>query len=256
MQFSPTEFIIATTCKDRTVRFWDLEDFGNFDTCNVEATAANCSCFQEDGELLFAAYQDSLKSYSHDPVVATNVAEAHWGTVADMTAVNSRLVTCALNTATVSLWLTDSRASRPVSAAKPAAPGDTAENRGTAAEGAAVRATSSSPGQCPAQVEERASLPAAETGPVGTERKLSGRAGSSSSHGVEVCLDQADLPSLSTTLCARYQSRVQIRCTLRTSFGGSDVCFLLTGVVLVIVRGACRMLVSVQSHSPRRLCRA
>jgi WD40 repeat protein len=121
IQFSPTEFILATACKDRTIRFWDLDDFENFDTCGPEATSAHATCFRSDGAAVLAAYQDSLKTYTYDPAGMLQQSEAQWGHVADMTVVDERLVACSLNGPTVSVWYASTTLPAPASAAAPVA---------------------------------------------------------------------------------------------------------------------------------------
>jgi hypothetical protein len=104
LQFNPCEFVLATTCKDRCVRFWDLETFLVLDTLGPEATAARSCYFVPDGSTLLAAYQDSLKQYAYDPVATMKHIDVQWGHVVDLAIWNTSAVAASLNGPTVSVW--------------------------------------------------------------------------------------------------------------------------------------------------------
>jgi hypothetical protein len=123
LQFNPAEFILASACKDRCVRFWGLNDFDLVDTCGPEATAAKAACFTRDGSSLLAAYQDFLKVYTHEPAQTLGHVDAAFGHVADMAVLGSQVVACSINGASVGIWsgsVPDS--SQDAAAAPPAAP--------------------------------------------------------------------------------------------------------------------------------------
>jgi hypothetical protein len=102
--FNPCEFVLATTCKDRSVRFWDLETFLVLDTIGPEATAAHSCYFVGDGSTLLAAYQDSLKQYAYDPAATVKHIDVQWGHVVDLAMWNNNAVAASLNGPTVSVW--------------------------------------------------------------------------------------------------------------------------------------------------------
>lgn len=57
VEFSPTEYLMATSSRDKLVRFWDLETFACIDQTTPEATPVRNICFYNDGRTIFSAVQ-------------------------------------------------------------------------------------------------------------------------------------------------------------------------------------------------------
>jgi hypothetical protein len=102
--FNPVECILATACKDRLVRFWDLDSFDSFDACGPEATAAHSMAFAPDGQSLYVAYQDSLRKYGFEPSSTLEYREVAWGQVHDIMVTKTNVVSCSISGPTISVW--------------------------------------------------------------------------------------------------------------------------------------------------------
>jgi katanin p80 WD40 repeat-containing subunit B1 len=59
LEFSPTEYVLASSARDRVVRLWDLENFSLIGQTTPEATPVRNICFYKDGRFLFSAVQVS-----------------------------------------------------------------------------------------------------------------------------------------------------------------------------------------------------
>lgn len=57
LEFSPTEYVLATSARDKVVRFWDLENFSCIDQTTPEATPVRNIAFYTDGRYMFSALQ-------------------------------------------------------------------------------------------------------------------------------------------------------------------------------------------------------
>lgn len=104
MQFSPTDFVLATACQDRAVRFWDLETFSLLDSCGPVADAATACCFAADGASLLAAHEDGLKEYSYEPADVAAYGSAAWGSVADLAQWGDATAAACMRGPAVVIW--------------------------------------------------------------------------------------------------------------------------------------------------------
>jgi WD40 repeat protein len=134
IQFNPVECVLATACKDRMIRLWDLDRLDSFDACGPEATSAHAIAFNPDGQSLFAAYNDSLRQYGFEPTETLDHREMAWSQVIDMMVVKDNVVSCSVSGSTVSVWAVQSPASaaqrQKRSAQRPSAPGQASSHPG------------------------------------------------------------------------------------------------------------------------------
>jgi WD40 repeat protein len=61
LEFSPTEYLLATSARDKVVRFWDLETFSNAEQTTPEATPVRNIAFHTDGKYIFSAVQVRIR---------------------------------------------------------------------------------------------------------------------------------------------------------------------------------------------------
>lgn len=114
VQFNPAELVLATACKDRTIRLWDLDSFEAFDKCGPDTSSATAVGFNPDGQSLFAAFPDSYRMYSLEPATSVHHRLMGWAPVTDLMVSNSSVICCSLSGAAVTVWAGDAQ--------KPAAP--------------------------------------------------------------------------------------------------------------------------------------
>ncbi|EFJ44875.1 microtubule severing protein katanin p80 subunit [Volvox carteri f. nagariensis] len=117
LEFSPTEYLLATSARDKVVRFWDLETFTNFEQTAPEATPVRNIAFHSDGKYIFSAVQDGCKVWSVEPAVQHDYVDVPWYRVSDLT-VNThrgsqRLIGCSFNSTMVGLFYITLRNVRP-----------------------------------------------------------------------------------------------------------------------------------------------
>lgn len=69
LEFSPTEYLLATSARDKVVRFWDLEKFVNVEQTAPEATPVRNITFHSSGKYIFSAVQVRVAELApHDGV--------------------------------------------------------------------------------------------------------------------------------------------------------------------------------------------
>lgn len=113
VQFNPVECVLATACKDRMIRLWDLDRFDSFDACGPETTSAHAMAFNEDGQSLFVAYNDNLRKYGFEPTETLEHREVCWSNVLDIMVANENVISCSVSGSTVSVWAVETSASAP-----------------------------------------------------------------------------------------------------------------------------------------------
>ncbi|GIL43588.1 hypothetical protein Vafri_1283, partial [Volvox africanus] len=117
LEFSPTEYLLATSARDKVVRFWDLETFTNIEQTTPEATPVRNIAFHSDGRYIFSAVQDGCKVWSVEPAEQYDYVDVPWYRVSDLT-VNihrgsQRLIGCSFNSTMVGLFYITLRNVRP-----------------------------------------------------------------------------------------------------------------------------------------------
>lgn len=111
VQFNPVECVLATACKDRMIRLWDLDRFDSFDACGPETTAAHAMAFNPDGQSLFVAYNDSLRKYGFEPTETLEHRDMSWANVLDVKVANDNVISCSVSGSTVSVWAVEASSS-------------------------------------------------------------------------------------------------------------------------------------------------
>ncbi len=112
----PTEFLMATAGADRTVSLWDLETFEWAATTTPELAQVRQVRFGDDGSTLITATDESLRTWTWEPIRCHEHAEVRWSRLADMAVdANQQLVGASVRDSVVSLWRVDLTALRPFS---------------------------------------------------------------------------------------------------------------------------------------------
>lgn len=109
VNFSPTELVLATACKDRTIRLWDLDSFEAFDQCGPETTSATALGYTSDGGSLFAAFPDSFRQYSLEPAACVQSRLMSWSPATDLMVSTSSIICCSLAGTSVAVWAGDTQ---------------------------------------------------------------------------------------------------------------------------------------------------
>lgn len=134
VQFNPVECVLATACKDRMIRLWDLDRFDSFDACGPETTSAHAMAFNPDGQSLFVAYNDNLRKYGFEPTETLEHREMAWSNVLDIMVANDNVVSCSVSGSTVSVWAVETAASAPNKQTPPVASRSAASGQAPAAQ--------------------------------------------------------------------------------------------------------------------------
>jgi hypothetical protein len=68
----------------RTVKFWDLDSFGQISSTEVEASRIRSICFDQNGNVLFSAGSNSLHAYHWEPCTVLDSVVVPWSSVSDL----------------------------------------------------------------------------------------------------------------------------------------------------------------------------
>lgn len=108
VQLSPTELVLATACKDRQIRLWDLDTFETFDKSSPDTASATAMAFHPDGQSLFAAFPDSFRQYSLEPVTPVHHKLMAWNPATDLMVTSTSVICCSLSGTSATIWAGDS----------------------------------------------------------------------------------------------------------------------------------------------------
>jgi WD40 repeat protein len=110
MKFNPQNLTLASGHQDRTVQYWDLENFGHISSTPPESNSIQKICFDpNDSRYLFTAASESLRLWDIEESRLLDSIESTWRGVEDLcvNAKESMLVGLTVNSASFSLWATD-----------------------------------------------------------------------------------------------------------------------------------------------------
>ena len=64
LEYNPANLALANGSTDRTVKYWDLEQFSNINITPVDTSAITNLTFDDNAEYLFAASSENIKLWN------------------------------------------------------------------------------------------------------------------------------------------------------------------------------------------------
>lgn len=110
--FHPNEFLLSSSSLDGTVKFWDLESFGQVSNTGYLGPVRKVA-YHSDGKALLAAGKDVLKVFGWEPTVLYDSVDVNWGRLSDMTVLDEQLIAGSCSTTNVSVYLLNIASLRP-----------------------------------------------------------------------------------------------------------------------------------------------
>jgi katanin p80 WD40 repeat-containing subunit B1 len=107
VEFHPEDFLLASSSADRSVRFWDLENFQLVSKSDKETALIRCLHFSVDGQCLFAGCAEQLKVYGWEPACVFDTVTTGWGKVQDMATARDQLIGASFNLTRVLVCVVD-----------------------------------------------------------------------------------------------------------------------------------------------------
>ncbi|KAG8293629.1 hypothetical protein J6590_013776 [Homalodisca vitripennis] len=84
VEFHPHEFLLTSASCDKTVNFYDLENFSLVSTSDKETMAIRSMCFNNNGDCLYGGGLDVLKVIGWEPARTLEIVPINWGRVQDI----------------------------------------------------------------------------------------------------------------------------------------------------------------------------
>ncbi|XP_046675697.1 LOW QUALITY PROTEIN: katanin p80 WD40 repeat-containing subunit B1-like [Homalodisca vitripennis] len=124
VEFHPHEFLLTSASCDKTVNFYDLENFSLVSTSDKETMAIRSMCFNNNGDCLYGGGLDVLKVIGWEPARTLEIVPINWGRVQDISTGYgpNRLVGASFQLTTVSLWMVDLMRVAPLGGSTPPSP--------------------------------------------------------------------------------------------------------------------------------------
>jgi katanin p80 WD40 repeat-containing subunit B1 len=108
-EFNPAEFLLAGISSNRTVKFWDMENFTCIGTSSAETSAVRALSFNRDGSALCTATSDTFRVLGWDPAVVSKANSlVGWDRVMEIRVDEHSTAICgSIISNFVSIWTVD-----------------------------------------------------------------------------------------------------------------------------------------------------
>jgi katanin p80 WD40 repeat-containing subunit B1 len=108
-EFNPAEFLLAGITSNRTIKFWDMENFTCIGTSSAETSAVRALSFNRDGSALCTATSDTFRVLGWDPAVTSKASSlVGWDRVMEIKVDEHNTAVCgSIISNFVSIWAVD-----------------------------------------------------------------------------------------------------------------------------------------------------
>lgn len=102
--FNPSEFTMASASCDGTIKYYDLQTFDMIDTTLAQGSIPNLIRFHPTEDITFGVYNDSLQTYSWEPMICHDRIYANWSNVKDMIVSEDKILCGSTDQNIISIW--------------------------------------------------------------------------------------------------------------------------------------------------------